>query len=116
MGAIGLAVVNDTPGLGSAANDRLFQALMVRDFDRGLPAPTSPTRANAEMNQIGIEIMRAHVNVVRTFGTVTAVQSADYHFQVFGAHDLSRNTFGGAPLFGTRLESRISSPLWLNCQ
>jgi hypothetical protein len=115
MGEIAMAVVNDSPGLGRAANGRLFQALMVRDFDRGLP-PASVATANAEMNQIGVGIMRAYVNAVRAFGTANPVQVADYHFQVFGAHGLPRNTFGGTPLFGTRSEARLSSPLWLNCQ
>jgi hypothetical protein len=66
-----------------------------------------------EVNQIGMEIMRAHIVAVDTFGSPSAEQVARYHFQIFQAHGLPASTFGGAPISGTEAEAGMTSDVWM---
>jgi len=57
--------------------------------------------------------MRAHVNAVNTFGSPSAEQVAQYHFDIFAAHGLSASTFGGAPITGSQGEAGLTSGIWM---
>ena len=107
LGATALSIVNDSGVRGVLANDRLWYALK----DAGTPIP----QIDGMVQQIGVEIMRAHVNAVNTFGSPSAAQIAAYHFQVFGSHGLSNRTFGGSSITGTETEASLSSGLWMDC-
>jgi hypothetical protein len=69
---------------------------------------------NQEVNQIGIEIMQAHVGAVdRSGGYVTSADEAQSHFNIFAAHGLPATTFGGTPLTGTQTEASMTSGIWM---
>lgn len=102
-----LGIVNHNTFLGQQANFFLQNAIVKR-------SPTIHWQAVArEINQIGIELMRAHMNAVNTFGNPSSEQVAQYHFDVFAAHGLPASTFGGAPIFGTQIEARATSIIWM---
>ena len=71
---------------------------------------------SAEVQQIGVQIMQTYVGAVSQFGNVSAQQFADIHYTIFEAHGLPDTTFGGAPLFGSDLETAATSPAWKLCQ
>ena len=110
LGSTAQSIVNDASGLGWTANAILQGAIADRSPSMGVRA------IQAEANQIGVEIMRAHVNAVNTFGSPSAAQIAAYHFQVFNAHGLPSSTFGGAPITGTQTEARATSRIWMHCR
>ena len=101
-------------GLGALANGRLFTALLARDDQTGQYQGLA--QVHAEMDKIGVQLMVQHVQTLNTFHGITPVQVADYHFQVFGEHDLPRDTFGGTPLAGMDWEASVSAPIWMHCQ
>ena len=107
LAATALGIVNNSTILGQLANQLLQSAIVAR-------SPTMHWQGVArEMNQIGVELMRAHVNAVNTFGSPSAEQVAQYHFDVFGAHGLPASTFGGALFTGSQTEAGLSSGLWM---
>ena len=83
----------------------------------GNPQPYATVQA--EVQQIGVELMRLHVNAVNTFGNPSAAQIARYHFQVLDAHRLPNSTFGASMFTGTETEASITAHLpgvgWLGC-
>jgi RHS repeat-associated protein len=114
IGATGVSIVNDAFGLGALANDRLEKRIRVRAKLGG--QAMSNAAVAAEMQAIGVEIMRAHTALVRsTNGSFTAVNVADYHRAIFKSHGLPPDTFGGAFL-GNRSDARWSKPLWMKCK
>lgn len=108
MAATALAIVNGTGFLGITANSKLSAAL----FDRSHGMTFAQNAA--EMRQIGVEIMQAHVaSVDRSGGLVTSAAEAQSHFDIFAAHGLPATTFGGAPLTGTQTEASMTSGIWM---
>jgi RHS repeat-associated protein len=107
LGATALAIAKNQ-GLGANwANLNLASALFFRS-----PGMSSGARAT-EMNQIGVELMRAHVAASR-FGTPNAGQVADYHFRIFAQHGLPPDTFGGGGNVTTsEMTARITG--WTTC-
>lgn len=97
--------------LGVGANTRLISAIISRNG-----ANPGRSALNQEVNQIGIELMQAHVAAVNQFGSPSAEQIAQYHFNVFGAHGLPASTFGGAPLSGSQTEAGLTSGIWMDCR
>ena len=88
-----LGVVNNDPLGGQIANSRLQVSLFLYG---PRPGPT--------LNQVGIQIMQAHVRAIDQFapetGVLTANQFTQYHYDVFDSYGLPRNTFGGTPILG----------------
>ena len=109
MAATALAIVNNSSDIGMIANMRLRDAITTRSPGMSVGA------VSAEVQQIGVQLMRAHVNAVNTFGSPSAANIAAYHFQVFGAHNLPNTTFGGSMMTGTELEATLTSPVWMGC-
>jgi len=109
MAATALGIVNNSSEMGMIANMRLRDAITTRS--PGMSAGA----VSAEVQQIGVELMRAHVNAVNTFGSPSAANIAAYHFQVFGAHNLPNTTFGGSMITGTELEATMFSLIWKRC-
>ena len=68
------------------------------------------------MQQIGVELMRAHANAVRTLGNPTAGDIADYHSAVFAMHGLPPSTFGGSQITGEQKEAGLTSGAWMECK
>lgn len=114
MAGTALSVVNNTGFLGVTANDILLGAIMNRDGETG--NWQSDAQMHDEVQQIGVELMRAQVNAVNTFGSPSAAQIAAYHYQVFNAHGLPNTTFGGSPLTGTGIEATATRTVWMRCQ
>jgi len=109
MAGTALSIVNNSSDLGMIANMRLRDAITTRSPSASFGA------VSAEVQQIGVQLMRAHVNAVNTFGSPSASQIAAYHYQVFGAHGLPNTTFGGSPITGTGAEATLTSPIWMGC-
>mgnify|MGYP007081798730 FL=1 len=107
------SIINNSNFSGGYANAKLAGAINIRNGANGVSA--SAYAVGKEMNQIGVELMRAHVNAVNTFGSPSAGQIAAYHFQVFAAHGLPNTTFGGALFTGTEAEAALTSPIWMGC-
>src|SRR5690606_71588 len=103
MAATASSIVNNSNFAGQYANVRLRDAISSR-------SPGMSTGAiSAEVQQIGVQLMRQHVNAVNTFGSPSAGQIAAYHFAVFGAHGLPNTTFGGSMITGTEAEATLTS-------
>lgn len=104
-----LGIVGNSTILGKLANGRLHDAIIKR----------SPNMTNAavakEMNQIGIEIMQAHMAAVIKFGNISAEDIAQYHHDVFAHHGLPASTFGGTAITGTNAEAGFYSLIWRHC-
>jgi RHS repeat-associated protein len=110
MAATASSIVNNSNFSGQFANVRLRDAISSR-------SPGMSTSAiSAEVQQIGVQLMRQHVNAVNTFGSPSAGQIAAYHFAVFGAHGLPNTTFGGSMITGTETEAALTSPIWKQCR
>ena len=105
-----LSIVNNSDFSGQYANFRLRQAIITR-------SPTmNPGAISQEVEQIGVELMQAHVAAVDSSGAnLSAGDIARYHFRIFEAHGLPASTFGGAALTGTEAEAGIYSGVWRHC-
>lgn len=108
LAATALGIVRSNTALGVAANTRLISAIISRNG-----ANPGRDAINREVNQIGIEIMQAHVALVNAPGSPTAEQVAQYHFDIFAAHGLPPSTFGGAPITGSQTEAGLTSGIWM---
>jgi len=108
LAATALGIVRNNTALGVAANTRLISAIVSRNG-----ANPGRDAINREVNQIGIEIMQAHVAAVNQFGSPTSEQVAQYHFDIFRAHGLPASSFGGAPLTGSQTEAGLTSGIWM---
>ncbi|MGH7026007.1 RHS repeat domain-containing protein [Brevundimonas sp.] len=107
-----LSIVQDR-GFGAAANDALATAIFKRNAQAGAPQPLHAVQH--EVNQIGIQLMRAHVTAVNEQGSPSAAQVAVYHYGVFAENGLLSSTFGGSFITGTAAEAFASSGIWRSC-
>jgi len=53
------------------------------------------------VQQIGVELMQAHVAAIDQFGSPNTTDIGAYHAAVFKAHGLPSMTFGGALVLGS---------------
>jgi RHS repeat-associated protein len=109
-GPIGLTTYTNSSILGQEANMRLRDAILDRS-----PTMTSD-QISAEVQQVGVDLMRQYAGAVSRYGNVNASRFADIHYAVFAAHGLPRSTYGASPIFGSHLEAELSSPLYRICQ
>ena len=111
------SILGDSNFSGTFANSRLRGAIFARNRAEG--APLSYSAAQSEVQQIGVQLMRLHVNAINTFGNPSAAQIARYHFDIFRAHRLPNSVFGGAMFTGTETEAAATAHLpglgWLGC-
>ncbi|RVT94380.1 hypothetical protein [Sphingomonas crocodyli] len=113
LGATALQIVRNDSFNGQVANGRLYNAIAERTvFSGNWP---DGAKINAEIQQIGVELMRAHADAVTRFGNPTAEDVARYHHQVFADHGLDPRTFGGTMLTGTVGEANAYSWVWRSC-
>jgi RHS repeat-associated protein len=109
LGATSLSIATNSSFWGQFANVRLRDTISSR-------SPSMSTSAiSAEVQQIGIELMRAHVRAVDGFGNPSPMQIAGYHFRVFKNHNLPNTTFGGSMITGTQAEAWFTWPGWAEC-
>jgi RHS repeat-associated protein len=113
LAATALGIVRNNTVGGRIANGLLGNAISRRDGTYNGRMPVITPAIRAEINQIGIELMQAHVALVNAPGSPTAEQVAQYHFDIFAAHDLPASTFGGAPLTGSQTEAGLTSGIWM---
>jgi len=105
-----LAILNNA-GIGAAANASLAGTIR-RYSPTALPTAT----IQAKVSQIGVLLMQAHVSAISQFGSnLTSGEIVQYHRDVFASQGLPPNTFGGAPLTGTKEEAFATAPLWRDC-
>lgn len=109
LGAVGLGMVTNSSAAVQWSNMRLRGAIINRS------PHMSPSAVSAEVQQIGVELMRAHVTAVSA-GNMSAETVVDYHFDVLDDHGLPRKTFGGTPVFGSKKEASLTSGVWMHCQ
>ena len=70
-----------------------------------------------DLNQVGIDIMRAHVDALDLdetgiIGLLSSRQVAIYHHAVFSNFGLPATTFGGTPITGTLAETSLTAFIW----
>jgi RHS repeat-associated protein len=90
-----LSIVNNSDFYGQSANFRLRAAINTRS-----PRITT-SQTDAEVQQIGVELMQAHVAAIDQFGSPNTADIGAYHAAVFKAHGLPSMTFGGALVLGS---------------
>ncbi|SFS09806.1 type VI secretion system Vgr family protein [Sphingomonas jatrophae] len=100
-------IVDSSSARGYTANMRLRNGLRSRDLD-----PFN--NYDAEVEQVGRELMREHVAGTDRFGTLTPPQIADYHHKVFRDHGLPPTMFGGTMITGNRSEADWYEQLWMD--
>jgi hypothetical protein len=114
MGRLASEIVNNSGDLGRVANMRLRDAISTRS------PGMSAAAISAEVENIGVEIMILHMNLVNSTGGTEATAVAAYHHQVFRNHSLPNNTFGGTMFTGSEAEAWFTSKLpilgWLDCR
>ena len=104
-----LAIVNNSTFSGQEANQFLQSAIVAH-------SPTMNWMGVAsEMQSIGVDIMRAHVNAIDRFGSPNTSQIADYHAAVFNAHGLPASTFGGTSILGSASLTNFITR-WAGCR
>lgn len=108
LAATALGIVRSNTALGVAANTRLISAIVARNG-----ANPGRDAINREVHQIGVALMREHMRAVNRFGSPTAEQVAQYHFDVFEDFGLPASTFGGAPFTGSQTEAGQTSIIWM---
>lgn len=107
-----LSIINNSNFSGQYANFRLRQAISDRSLGAGRVMGSDAI--SREVQQIGIELMRAHVAAIDAFVSPTTSQIADYHRDVFNAHGIPASTFGGTMLGGAGLTNLITG--WAGCR
>jgi hypothetical protein len=78
-----LSIVNNSDFSGQYANFRLRQAIITRSPTMG------PEAISREAQQIGVQLMQAHVAAIDAFGSPTTGDIAAYHRNVFNAHGIT---------------------------
>jgi RHS repeat-associated protein len=109
LGETALSIVNDE-GMGIIANIKLALPLMD-------PFTKDGFTVGAQVNAIGVQIMRAHVDyTAASKGHTSARGVRDYHVRVFRSNGLPDTTFGGAMATGSGDEAELYKSLWLKCK
>lgn len=104
---------NNTYG-GRVANDLLAAGIKHRESAAG--RSISSAGVKAELQAIGVDLMRAHTALVRSSnGAFTAVDVADYHHDVFASHGIGPRYFGGTMVTGSSSEARYTKHIWMDC-
>ncbi|WP_410795876.1 RHS repeat-associated core domain-containing protein [Parvularcula sp. LCG005] len=114
MARVAMQIVNNEGIRGKVANFSLASHLLRRDILH--PAMSRNISYTDEIEQISVELMRAHVDAVKEFGNPSAGQIARYHYRVFDAHGLPHFAFGGSPYSGTSFEAFLTQKIWLGCK
>uniref|UniRef100_UPI001D018CC5 RHS repeat-associated core domain-containing protein n=1 Tax=Rhizorhabdus wittichii TaxID=160791 RepID=UPI001D018CC5 len=105
MAATALGIIDNSTEQGQIANMRLRDAISSRSPGMSVDA------ISREVNQIGVELMQQHAQLIDRTGGTSAGDVAAYHAAVFGGHGLPATTFGGAMITGTRAEASISAAM-----
>jgi hypothetical protein len=104
LGPLGIDVVNTTPILGCASNQRLLAFA----YSAGI---------RVSLNDVGLSIIDAHILTTSQdnqgiLGKLDVQRIALYHFDVFGLLGLPNRTFGGTPMTGSLEELRVTRRIW----
>lgn len=114
MAPVALGIVDMTDGnMLSLLNHGLDGALGM-GANEWLQFRAAVAGVNVDLDAVGNELMRAHVEAVDTNDGqfLDARDITDYHHEVFAEFDIPRAAFGGTPVTGHAWEDRFTRRIW----
>ncbi len=104
-----LSIINNSNFSGEYANVRL------RDYVSSRSPGMSSGEISAEVQQIGVDLMRAHIAAIDALGSPTPSDIADYHNDVLNSHGLPSSAFGGTMVFDSAGLTNLLTG-WAGCR